>query len=133
VVIHQIGETAVRLRYTLEFDAAFTIASVCLRELRRGGAEIRLSRTESGRWLNESKTGTLLDGLDEIDIQATSVAYVAVVPALQLERQRYTRVATFDAARAAYVFESLDSDSRAVITVDAEDYVLDYEGLWTRV
>jgi uncharacterized protein len=57
------------------------------------------------------------------------VAWVAA-PELTVRpaRQAYTRL-----AKRRYRFESLDSDFSAELVVDADDLVLDYEGLFRRV
>lgn len=132
-----------RLAYRVETDAdgVFRLADLAI-----GGRTLALSFSD-GRWLVNGEHRGDLDGATEIDIQATPLtntlpirrldlavgesadidtAWIAV-PALTVVRdpQRYTRV-----GERQWLYESRDSDFRAVLTVDDEGVVLDYPGLF---
>ncbi|NYF15642.1 hypothetical protein HDC37_000454 [Microbacterium sp. AK009] len=135
-----------RLDYRVVADEAGQFRTA---DLAIDGRTLSLSFSD-GRWLVNGEHRGDLDGASEIDIQATPLtntlpvrrlalaigesadietAWIAV-PALTVVRdpQRYTRL-----DERQWLYESRDSDFRAVLTVDDEGLVLDYPGLFRSI
>ncbi|TQK18782.1 hypothetical protein FBY40_1271 [Microbacterium sp. SLBN-154] len=135
-----------RLEYRVVADASGQFRTA---DLAVGGRTLSLSFSD-GRWLVNGEHRGDLAGATEIDIQATPLtntlpirrlglavgesadidtAWIAV-PALTVVRdpQRYTRL-----DERQWLYESRDSDFRAILTVDDEGLVLDYPGLFRSI
>jgi len=141
-----------RLGYRLTWDASWRVTDARLVVTTQDETRtLQLESDGKGHWRDgEARALPELDGCLDIDIWPTPftntfalrrepmavgerrvfvVAWVAA-PALSVRqaRQAYTRL-----AEQRYRFESLDSDFGAELVVDADDLVLDYEGLFRRV
>lgn len=137
------------LRYRLYADDAGRTRRL---EVQRIGQvqSLRLKSDGQGQWLSEDDTPLpALAGAIDVDLpvtpatnalpirrlrlavgQSASLQAVYVNADLSLSRdpQRYTRL-----AEDRYLYESLDSDFRCEITVDADGFVVDYPGLFRRL
>lgn len=153
ILRHHNGQ-GLRLHYHLQCDSAWKPRQFEVHMLGENAAELCLSADGSGGWLD--KRGQLLEGLQgciDVDLMATpftntlalrhlglkpgesgevEVVYVAV-PALSVRRaaQRYTCLSQTD-NRSRYLYESLDSDFKAELLVDARQLVVSYQGVWER-
>jgi uncharacterized protein len=141
-----------RLAYRLTWDASWRVRDAQLIVTTQDETRtLQLESDGKGHWRDcEARALQELDGCLDIDIWPTPftntfalrrdpmavgerrvfvVAWVGA-PELSLRpaRQAYTRLAD-----RRYRFESLDSDFSAELVVDADDLVLDYEGLFRRV
>ena len=141
-----------RLAYRLTWDASWRVRDARLSVTTQHDTRtLELQSDGKGQWHDgEARALPELDGCVDIDIWPTPftntlplrrdpmavgerrvfvVAWVAA-PELTVRpaRQAYTRL-----AERRYRFESLDSDFSAELVVDADDLVLDYEGLFRRV
>lgn len=121
------------------------------------GAEskLHLFADGEGNWWDADKNPLDdLKGCLDVDVQATpftnmlairrldlgvgkktaiDVAYI-LIPEITVRRgkQRYTRLKGTQ-AKSQYLYESLDSDFKAKLSVDKDGLVNDYEGVWKRV
>jgi hypothetical protein len=138
-----------RYSYELECAADWTFRSLHLEAL-AGHRALDLERTSDGVWLLDGDerpdlaeavdldlaitplTNTLpIRRLDlGIDDEADIVTAYISFPDLELlpDPQRYTRL-----DEDLYLYESLDSDFEAELTVDARGFVLEYPGLFERL
>ncbi len=142
-----------RLGYQLTWDASWRVRDARLVVTTEHGMRtLRLESDGKGRWRDgDARARPELDGCIDLDIWPTPftntfpirrepmavgerrafvVAWVAA-PELTVRaaRQAYTRLAD-----RRYRFEGLDGDGfRAELSVDADDVVVDYEGLFRRV
>jgi len=142
-----------RLGYQLTWDASWRVRDARLVVTTEHGMRtLRLESDGKGGWRDgEARARPELDGCIDVDIWPTPftntfpirrepmavgerrafvVAWVAA-PELTVRpaRQAYTRLTD-----RRYRFESLDGDGfRAELSVDADDLVVDYEGLFRRV
>lgn len=147
MVANGVVETSAwRLLYCVETDE---IGRFRTGELTTGSRTLRLSNS-AGRWTVNDEPRDDLEGATEIDISVTPLtnslpirrlglaigesadvdtAWIAV-PSLTVVRdpQRYTRI-----GEKQWLYESRDSDFRAILTVDDEGLVLDYPGLFRAV
>lgn len=139
-----------RLRYRLSTDAAGATRELRVHDLDAGTARV-LAAPRPGHWELDGAPAPDLDGCLDVDVAASAltntlpvrrlrlregqgmdlaVAYVDV-PGLAVSRaaQRYTR----DPGPGAYTYRNLDSGFHARLTLDGDDLVQDYEGVFTRV
>lgn len=142
-----------RLGYQLRWDPSWRVREARLAvTTEQGTRTVRLESDGNGRWHDGDRSALpALDGCIDIDIwptpftntlpirrapmahgerRALTVTWVGA-PALTVRpaRQAYTRL-----EERRYRFESLDGAGfRAELTVDADDLVLEYEGLFRRV
>jgi hypothetical protein len=72
--------------------------------------------------------------LSPTESREIAVVYVAVVPRLEfrLARQRYSQLGGHPGGD-RYLYESLESEFKAELLVDAHDLVIDYPGVWEQV
>ena len=144
-----------RLRYELECDHSWrTTAVVRVIDLNTG-EHIELQHTRVDGWRDSRVTSqAALVGAIDVDIAATpftntlpirrlkldpeqaeeiTVVYLAVTPSLSFRpvHQRYTRL-TSTPAGDRYLYESLESEFKRELIVDADGFVLDYPGIWRR-
>lgn len=140
-----------RVRYRIEGDAAWRTRRVAARAEEEPSALV-LHADGAGRWTDgDGRPLDALAGCLDVDIQASpftntlpirrlalapggaaEVAAVFVtVPALDARplRQRYTRL---DAGAGRYRYESLESDFRAELPVDADGLLIAYPGFFVR-
>lgn len=132
-----------RLDYRLETDHDGQFRST---DLTIGARSLSVSYSD-GHWLVGGERRDDLGGAREIDISATPLTNTLPIRRLRLaigdsadvdtawisvprltvirDPQRYTRVGERE-----YLFESRDSDFRAILTVDEDGVVLDYPGLF---
>jgi uncharacterized protein len=148
-------EIAFRIRYQIRCDSDWRVRRVMVKSLDESEPTIELIADGLGNWMNESgESLSEFAGCLDVDITATpftntlpirrlllkqgesaeiKVVYLSI-PEMQLsaEPQRYTCLeASDDGGR--YLFESLDGDFSAIITVDSDKLVEDYPGLFKRV
>lgn len=142
------------LTYLLRWDFRWHVRSVRA-ECRTGDRllTLDLEATGDGEWRSGSERRTDLEGCIDVDLSVTPftntlpirrlalageqsaeirVVYIAV-PALTAEPmgQRYTRLGS--ASADVYRYESLASDFKADLIVDADGLVVDYPNLWRRI
>jgi hypothetical protein len=136
-----------RFEYTATLTRSWTFTSLVVRS--DDGPTVRLERSSTGVWSSDGTARPDLADAVDIDLAfspftntlpirrlqlpvgtsaAIVTAYVAA-PTLQVstDPQRYTRVAPDE-----YLYESLDTDFSRHITVDADGFVVEYPGLFTR-
>lgn len=152
LIAARLGGEAVRCRYGIELDRVWATRSVRVEDLATGRI-VELEVDRRGAWREAGRpradlagcldvdievsplTNTLPIrrlGLEEGDAREVSVAWVRF-PSLRVEasRQWYTCLARrLDGA--LFRFESVASGFRAELEVDADGFVVAYEGLWTR-
>ncbi|MGN6324823.1 putative glycolipid-binding domain-containing protein [Pseudolysinimonas sp.] len=138
-----------RYSYELVCAADWTFRSLHLEAL-AGHRSFDLVRGDDGAWtLDDVERADLAEAVDldlaispltntlpirrldlGIDDEADIVAAYVSFPDLEIvaDPQRYTRL-----DEDAYVYESLDSDFEAELTVDAAGFVLEYPGLFERL
>ena len=146
-----------RLRYTVRCTAGFELRGVDLSCEAVASRRLVLQRDEDGRWTDGNGVELpQLRGCDDVDIAATPstntlplrrlglsrgesaevrVAYVSVPDlAVSVDRQRYTLLRQSN-SESVYRFESLDAAPGFVaeLTVDADGFVMEYEGLFRRL
>ncbi len=143
-----------RLRYQVRCDLQWRVRGVTVNFL-DDAQGIILSTDGEGHWFDESgKTVATIDGCLDVDISATpftntlpirrlalqqgessdlKVAYIAI-PEMQvsLDEQRYTCL-DISSTDSRYRYESLDSEFKADLVVDADGLVADYPELFRRV
>ena len=141
-----------RLGYRLTWDSSWRVRDAQLTVTTEHDTRtLQLESDGKGRWRDgEARALPQLDGCIDIDIWPTPftntlplrrdpmavgerrVFVMAWIAAPELtvhaSRQAYTRLAD-----RRYRFESLDTGFSAEIVVDADDLVVDYEGLFRRV
>jgi hypothetical protein len=148
-------ESAFRIRYQIRCDHDWRVRGLTVKSLDENEPTIELNADGLGNWMN--KSGERLSefaGCLDVDITATpftntlpirrlllkqgesaeiKVVYLSI-PEMQLsvEPQRYTCLEASEAG-GRYLFESLDGDFSAIITVDSDKLVEDYPGLFKRV
>ena len=139
----------VTVRYSLACGPNWRFRTLTMSVRSAAGQRVlTLARQPDGGWLADGRPRPDLAGCDDIDINCTpltntlpisrldwaaghaydiDVAYVSV-PELEVRkaRQRYTRLGA-----AAFRYES--GSFRADLEVDADDFVLDYPGIWRRL
>lgn len=143
-----------RIRYDVRTDGADRIRSVRIESL-VDDTELSLERTLDGNWIRDGERVADLAGCSEVDISVTPftntlpirrlrleegdaatirVAYIDA-PAMTVEpvEQRYTCVDPLGPDGGTFGYESLESDFRAELPVDAEGLVRDYPGAFERV
>jgi hypothetical protein len=156
-IVGSLNEMPLSLNYTLRCDARFAVQSVDVACEARETRRVVLNHDAQGRWTDGGGAEMpLLAGCDGLDIAATPstntlairklrlsagesaevrVVYIAV-PGLELsvDRQRYTLLRRGH-EESVYRFESLDAAPGFVaeISVDADGFVVDYEGLFRRL
>lgn len=138
-----------RYSYELRCAADWTFRSLHLEAL-AGHRALDLERSADGLWtLDGVERADLAEAVDldlaispltntlpirrldlGIDDEADIVAAYVSFPDLEIlpDPQRYTRL-----DEDVYVYESLDSDFEAELTVDAAGFVLEYPGLFERL
>jgi len=138
-----------RYSYELRCAADWTFRSLHLEAL-AGERALDLERTADGRWLIDGEERAELAEAIDLDLAITPLtntlpirrldlavgdeddivtAYISF-PDLEIvpDPQRYTRL-----DEDVYLYESLDSDFEAELTVDASGFVLEYPGLFERL
>ncbi len=143
-----------RIGYQMHCDPGWRTRELRVQTSGIEAIELYASADGNGKWVGpEGEVLDELDGCIDVDIMATpftntlpirrlglgvgesreiDAAYVRI-PDLQLSRarQRYTCL-EMEGGRGRYLYESLDGDFKAVLRVDGQGLVLDYEGLWVR-
>ncbi len=141
-----------RIHYQIECDIQWNIREFGIAV---DDAAIHLRSDGAGQWRDVSR-GPMrdLDGCTDVDISATPFTNTLPIRRLKLEpgqaaelkvvycdaptlrltpaRQRYTFLRR-EADTSVFLYEGLDTDFRAEITVDEYSLVLDYPGLWKRI
>lgn len=143
-----------RVRYDVRTDETDRLRSVRIESL-VDDAELSLERDPDGTWIRDGEPVDDLDGCSEVDVSVTPftntlpirrlrleegdaatirVAYVDA-PAMTVEpvEQRYTCIDPLDRDGGTFGYESLESDFRADLPVDAAGLVRDYPGVFERV
>jgi uncharacterized protein len=155
LVLRYHDEQGLRLRYQISCDLDWRTRQVRVQLLGEGMSEVKVTSDGRGSWAgSDGQTIEYLKGCLDVDVMATpftntlairrlglavgesreiEVAYVRI-PDLELSRarQRYTCLEK-NGEGARYLYESLEGDFKAQLTVDAEGLVLAYQGLWERV
>lgn len=143
-----------RIRYDVRTDEADRIRSVRIESL-VDDAELSLERAPDGTWTRDGEPFADLNGCSEVDISVTPftntlpirhlrlaegetatirVAYVdATAMTVEPVEQRYTCVDPLDRDGGTFGYESLESEFRAELPVDAVGLVRDYPGVFERV
>ncbi|SKC77735.1 putative glycolipid-binding domain-containing protein [Krasilnikoviella flava] len=137
----------VRLEYAMDLDLAWVFQALRLRS--SDGRQLDLSRDDGGDWWVD---GVLRPDLaDAVDVDLSFSPFTNTLPIRRLgltveaaadivtayvdgesfevapDPQRYTRLAAD-----RYVYESRDDDFHSEISVDADGFVVDHPGLFTR-
>jgi len=147
--------SGLRLRYRIDCDAKWRVRKLLVDCSCQSTNEVRLLANGNGRWFDvQGRPLDLLEGCIDVDVMATpftntlplkriglsvgesreiDVAYVEI-PSLSLRRvaQRYTCLAQ-DNDTGRYLYESLNSDFKAELWVDDDQFVVRYPGLWERL
>jgi hypothetical protein len=136
--------------YRVECDSSWRTRYVCVAEALSGRC-VEMRSTGDGRWMSDDgRRLRELEGAIDVDINVTPfsntlpvrrlamevgaradivTAYVAVPEmTVAADPQRYSRL-----RHDLYRYQSLDSDFTSDVVVDADGFVLDYPGLFTRV
>lgn len=154
LVIRHHERSGLHMQYRILADEEWRTREV---EVGIVGAEKKLHFFADGEgnwWDADKKPLDDLKGCLDVDVQATpftntlairrlelavgkkailDVAYV-VIPEITVRRgkQRYTRLKGTK-GKTQYLYESLDNDFKAKLSVDKDGLVVDYEGIWKRV
>lgn len=156
VIVGEYDGTPIRLRYGIVCDEHWNTKSLDVEEIAADGTKLVLERSDTGGWrdIEGRPLAELTDAID-VDIAATPFTNTLPIRRLQLEpgeshdldvlyvdvfptvatscvRQRYTCLDR-NPSGARYLYESLASGFTAELTVDADDLVIDYPGVWERV
>jgi uncharacterized protein len=155
LVLRYHNEQGLRLAYQIICDPDWRTRQIRVQLLGEGKTEVKASSDGKGSWTGpDGQTIEYLKGCLDVDVMATpftntlairrlglavgesreiEVAYVRI-PDLELSRarQRYTCLEK-NGEGARYLYESLEGDFKAELTVDVEGLVLAYQGLWERV
>ncbi|MBC7806676.1 MAG: putative glycolipid-binding domain-containing protein [Akkermansiaceae bacterium] len=143
-----ISDEGFACQYALDLDNDWRVCRVCVALI---GSErpCELSRDGAGTWIVNGRTRPDLAEAIDADITVTPftntlpirrlamevghshdivTAYIAL-PSFDVfpDPQRYTRL-----SESTYLFESRDTDFRRELTVDADGFVTEYAGLFTR-
>jgi hypothetical protein len=154
LIVGSFDGAPLRLRYHLAADANWNTTALTVSNLMTD-ERVDLQRTAETGWRdsNSSQRSEFAAALD-VDIAATpftntlpirrlglspgqsqeiTVVYVGVAPSLSLRsvQQRYTCLQA-DARGDRYLYESLESDFKRELIVDAHGFVVDYPGIWQR-
>lgn len=154
MIIGAFDDRPLRIRTDLLSDSEWQTTSVRVQNLVTA-SELVLERSDDGQWSEPDRRSRddLGDAVD-VDIAATpftntlpinrlaldngdsaeiSVVYISVSADLTARpmRQRYTRLED-DEGHQRYLYESLESDFRRELLVDAQGLVIDYPGIWRR-
>jgi uncharacterized protein len=144
------------VRYAVTLDAGWaTRSAVIVGRSGSGAYEVRLEGDGNGAWRIDGEPAPQLDGLLDVDLEASActnafpvkrlglsvgdaadapAAYVrAAVPDVERLEQRYRRLEDLEPERARYDYDSPAFDFRAVLTYDEFGLVLDYPGIAVRV
>jgi hypothetical protein len=144
------------VRYAVTLDAGWaTRSAVVVGRSGSGAYEVRLEGDGNGAWRIDGEPAPHLDGLLDVDLEASActnafpvkrldlsvgeasnapAAYVrAAVPDVERLEQRYRRLEDLEPNRARYDYNSPAFDFRAVLTYDQFGLVLDYPGIADRV
>ena len=154
VILRPGSPVAQRIRYRVEGDARWNLRRVSVEQMDGTSPPLVLASDGAGHWKDgDGAARPDLDGCRDIDIQASPftntlairrlrlaagesaeirVAYITV-PELDVRafHQRYTHLHA-DGAGATYRYESLESDFRADLPVDADGLLLEYPGYFRR-
>lgn len=154
LVLRNHNGQGLRLRYHLQCDSTWKPCRFEVHLFAENAPRLRLSADGSGSWFDDQgQPLERLHGCIDLDLMATpftntlairhlglrsgesgeiEVVYVAV-PALSVQRaaQRYTCLSQTD-LEARYLYQSLESDFRAELLVDARQLVVSYQGVWQR-
>jgi uncharacterized protein len=155
LVLRYHNERGLRLGYQITCDPDWRTRQIRVQLLGEGTSEVRVSSDGRGSWTGpDGQAIEFLKGCLDVDVMATpftntlairrlglavgesreiEVAYFRI-PDLELSRsrQRYTCLEK-NGEGAHYLYESLEGDFKAELTVDVEGLVLAYQGLWERV
>jgi uncharacterized protein len=155
IVLRYHNGTGVRFRYRIDCDRDWRVRQLSVQPFAEATAPVSLTADGAGNWYDaEGQALTFLQGCIDVDVMATpftntlplqrlglssgesreiDVAYVTI-PNFQVQRapQRYTCL-TYHADKSSYLYESIDSGFKAELTVDANQLVTTYEGIWERV
>ncbi|RXZ44275.1 putative glycolipid-binding domain-containing protein [Crenobacter cavernae] len=147
----RIEQPGILLDYKIETDAAgvfrhavFTLAEPCRRTM-------TIERLAGGEWLINGKPRPEFSACTDIDVMDSGLTNTLAIRRLGLEPggsaelsvlflplpslepfvapQRYTHLDDGKDGRPRYRYDGLDSDFTAVITVDAQGFVLGYPGV----
>jgi uncharacterized protein len=151
LIVAHVDGRPVRLAYSIRCDPEWRVRSVNV-DVLPDGPGIRLISDGDGHWHDQAgRALPELDGATDVDISLTPLTNTLPIRRLGLAEgeSRSIRVAYVDApsleARAAeqrytclasgpeggsYLYES--GSFHAELTVDADGFVIDYEGLWRR-
>ena len=144
------------VRYAMTLDAGWVTRSAVVVGLSGSGAyEVRLEGDGNGAWQIDGEPAPQLDGLLDVDLEASActnalpvkrlglsvgeasaapAAYVrASVPAVERLEQHYRRLEDLEPERSRYDYDSPAFDFRAILTYDRFGLVLDYPGIAERV
>jgi hypothetical protein len=144
------------VRYAVTLDAGWaTRSAVVVGRSGSGAYEVRLEGDGNGAWRIDGEPAPHLDGLLDVDLEASActnaflvkrldlsvgeasdapAAYVrAALPDVERLEQNYGRLEDLEPNRARYDYNSPAFDFRAVLTYDQFGLVLDYPGIADRV
>lgn len=154
LIVGSFDGTPLRLRYEVRCDRDWRTTAIRVEDL-NGDDRVALTRQADAGWCDSSGadrpefaaaidvdiaatpfTNTLPIrrlGLEPGQTEELTVVYVAVTPSLSFRsaRQRYTRLPD-DGGIDRYLYESLESDFKRELLVDADGLVIDYPGIWKR-
>ena len=151
VVVGVEDHVAFRIRYQIRCDTGWHVRKVIVQSLDENEQMLRFESDGLGNWTDESgERVSELQSCYDVDITATpftntlpirrlglkpgqsaeiQVVYFTIPEMrVSVEPQRYTCLGI-----GKYKFESLNDGFTAVITVDADDLVEDYPGLFKRI
>lgn len=144
VVVRRDERSSYRAAYRIECDEAWRIREVAVTAA--GGARLELRSGGNGQWDDRPDLG----GCHDVDLEASpftntlainrlklavgtsaEIAVVFLTPreaGAQRMMQRYTRL-----AESRYLYESMESDFKAELPVDADGLLLEYPNWFRRV
>lgn len=141
--------------YSIALDAGWRSRSArVVSRSAMGTRELELTRDRAGGWLVNGAPAPHVEGLDDIDLEASSFtntfpvrrlglapgesaeapALYVRAPDLRVERleQSYLRIED-DGVRSRYDYASPEMDFEALLVYDEDGFVLDYPGIAVRV
>jgi|SRR5688572_3533221 len=143
---------ALAFEYEFRLDDAWRSLSLQVNVIGADEKSMRIERAGEGAWRIEGERAPELDGCDEVDLSITPFCNTLAlrrlgpppggegeITALYVElpdliprrsRQRYERVAKH---RFRYVDLGVQAGFESLLTVDADGFVIEYEGLFERV
>ena len=155
VIVGELSETTFKLRYNVECDTDWNfLKSELILESNNEKKKLSIKKIKDDKWIVNEQSRIDLDGCSYIDIMTSpftntlpirnlklqtnqlaviKVAYIRVpeLEVLSME-QEYTRLDSSNPPL-RFLYRNLSNDFKAELTVDKNEIVTDYPGIWKRI